>query len=66
MWLWRFGRRDGRRSVTVAVGVGLVPLLAWAPAFFHQYQHKLYAFAGPFSVRDVVYLYARLFGVFAS
>lgn len=65
-WLVRKRKQAGSRSAAVAAGAGLLPLVAWAPAFHHQYEHKLYAFTGPFSLRDVLYLYARLIGVFTS
>ena len=54
-WLVRERNHAGSRVAAAAVGVGLIPLVAWAPAFYRQYEHKLYAFSGPFSLRDVLY-----------
>jgi hypothetical protein len=50
-----------RRRVTVAIGLGLLPFLAWLPAFAVQYRHQRYAWIGPFDIRDVYSLYFDLF-----
>ncbi len=64
-WVW--ARRRSTRSrwpVTASVCAGVLPFLAWAPAFLYQYRHKLYSFTGSFSPRSVLFSYARIFGVF--
>lgn len=49
------------RSIFVAVGVGLVPLLAWLPAAYKQYEDGGYRWIGSFRARAVIESYASLF-----
>jgi uncharacterized membrane protein len=65
-WLLQQRRRQASLPTAVAIGIGILPFLGWVPAFDAQYRHKLYAFTGPFDIRDVVYLFARLFGLFTA
>ena len=56
-------RREARRRVLGAIGVGLLPFLVWLPSFRYQYTHNLYAYNGPFNLRAVAYAYARIVGL---
>jgi hypothetical protein len=61
-WVWTSASvRPARARLTAAVGVGLVPFLAWTPALAEQYGHQRFAWIGPFAANDVLGAYLALF-----
>ena len=56
--IWLVGIRTARRPVILALGVGLVPLLIWAPAAYEQYHDGGYKWIGSFQLRAAVGVYA--------
>jgi hypothetical protein len=53
--------QETRRRLAVSLGAGLVPLVAWSPAAWHQLRAGRFSFIGPFDLRSVVFLYAKQF-----
>jgi hypothetical protein len=54
-WLWlepAVGTRA--RRPTLAIAVGLIPLVLWSPVLIHQYRAERFAWIGPFSIRRLV------------
>jgi hypothetical protein len=67
IWLWTSSElRPVRRRLTATMSVGLLPFLAWLPAFAVQYRHQRFAWIGPFEIHDVFRLYFSLFAGAAS
>ena len=55
--IWLVGIRPAR-TVLLALGAGLVPLLMWAPAAYQQYHDGGYKWIGAFQLRAAVGVYA--------
>lgn len=61
-WLWTApSARPVRRSATLAIAAGLVPLLVWSPALWAQYRHHRFSFIGAFDWHTVTKTYWDLF-----
>jgi hypothetical protein len=58
--IWLYVRKRDLRRLLIAIAVGLLPLVAWLPAFYKQFDRG--AFRNPdFSLRTTLESYAALF-----
>jgi hypothetical protein len=57
---WIYLRKHHLRRLLVAIGVGLVPLLVWLPAFFKQFKSGGFQTNPDFSLRSALETYGAL------
>jgi uncharacterized membrane protein len=60
IWIALQRRTQPVRPVLAAIVFGLIPLVAWMPGFYKQYEAGSYKWIGPFRPRAVVEAYAAL------